>query len=154
MGKLTFWALVRCSRLTKWWWHNIGGNMESKFLAVSNIFDGKEPQLAGGNQMVISSITEDLNSSKKHTRLVVSAGLESRIAALRVRHAAYSWYYARTTTRVNRCMKGINRLLGDLECQFKCISANTIYYTICTLCEKVYNGATSRKLRDRFREHV
>lgn len=62
--------------------------MESKFLAVSNIFDGKEPQLAGGNQMVISSITEDLNSSKKHTRLVVSAGLESRIAVLRVRHAA------------------------------------------------------------------
>lgn len=62
--------------------------MESKFLAVSNIFDGKEPQLAGGNQMVISSITEDLNSSKKHTRLVVSAGLESPIVALRVRHAA------------------------------------------------------------------
>ena len=31
---------------------------------------------------------------------------------------------------------------------------NIIYYTICTLHEKVYKGATNRKLGDRFREHV
>ena len=45
-------------------------------------------------------------------------------------------------------------ILGDLECHFKCISPNIIFYTICTLGEKVYKGATSRKLGDRFREHV
>lgn len=160
MGKLTFWALVRCSRLAKWWWHNIGGNMESKFLAVSNIFDGRastgrrQPNDYFKHNRRFELVKETHPACGQCGTRIPNCRIASPTRCRLFGHAAYSWYYARTTTRVNRWMKGINRLLGGLECQFKCISANTIYYTICTLCEKVYNGATSRKLRDRFREHV
>ena len=38
--------------------------------------------------------------------------------------------------------------------RFTCTSANVIYCITCTLCNKSYIGETSRRLGDRFREHL
>ena len=37
---------------------------------------------------------------------------------------------------------------------FTCSSANVIYCTACTYCNKLYIGETGRRLGDRFREHL
>ena len=37
---------------------------------------------------------------------------------------------------------------------FTCTSANVIHCITCTLCKKLYIGETSRRLGDRFREHL
>ena len=38
--------------------------------------------------------------------------------------------------------------------RFTCASANVIYCITCTLCKKLYNGETGRRLGDRFREYL